>query len=339
VERAHEKVYILLQAILGNISLGATEYQNRDSILPLEATRVYKHAIRLMSCVIEAAVSRGAGSLLKTSLELYRSLKAKGWEDRPTVLRQLEGIGEKAMQIFGMHGITSLDKFANLKPHQIDTWLNRKAPFGKKTLSMVNSLPRFTLSVEEVDTKPSKDGKTPVIVSLQIGCSATCEEETESKTKTPFGTASVLTCLSTGELVDYRRITVRALLREEKFFTVVVNLSKPSEVIEVHISPNDIAGLARTLSYKPFLSPDQYPVPDTRPVLKEEKEEIIDISSHNNSDNNLYRMRSGAGNHSAKTRPTNGVQTLSNGNYACNHRCKDKKDCHHRWSELIPRSY
>ncbi|KAG8774894.1 Sec63 [Serendipita sp. 397] len=98
VERAHEKVYILLQAILGNISLGATEYQNRDSILPLEATRVYKHAIRLMSCVIEAAVSRGAGSLLKTSLELYRSLKAKGWEDRPTVLRQLEGIGEKAMQ-------------------------------------------------------------------------------------------------------------------------------------------------------------------------------------------------------------------------------------------------
>ncbi|KAG9052252.1 Sec63 [Serendipita sp. 407] len=98
VERAHEKVYILLQAILGNISLGTTEYQNPDSILPLEATRVYKHAIRLMSCVIEAAVSRGAGSLLKTSLELYRSLKAKGWEDRPTVLRQLEGIGEKAMQ-------------------------------------------------------------------------------------------------------------------------------------------------------------------------------------------------------------------------------------------------
>ncbi|KAG8825359.1 Sec63 [Serendipita sp. 401] len=237
-----------------------------------------------------------------------------------------------------MHGITSLDKFATLKPHQIETWLNRKAPFGRKTLSMVNSLPRFTLSVEEVDTKPSKDGKTPVIVSLQIGCSATCEE-TGSKTKTPFGTASVLTCLSTGELVDYRRITVRALLREEKFFTVMVNLSKPSEVIEVHISPNDIAGLARTLSYKPFLSPDQYPVPDTRPVLKEEKEEIIDISSHNNSDNSLHRTRSGAGNHSAKTRPINGLQTLSNGNYACNHRCRDKKDCHHRWSELVPRSY
>ncbi|KAG8799814.1 Sec63, partial [Serendipita sp. 399] len=316
VEKAYEKVFILIQAILGNVSLGAPEYQNPDSILPLEATRVYKHAVRLMSCVIEAAVSRRAGALLKVSLELYRSLKAKGWEDRPTVLRQLDGIGEKAL-VFGAHGITSLEKLATLKPHQIETWLNRKAPFGSKTLAMVKLFPRCTLSIEELDTMPSRDGKNPVVVSLRIGCSASSEEDARSQAKTSFGAASVLTCLSSGELIDYRRITVRALLREEKFFTVTARLSKPSEVIEVHISPNDIAGMGRSLSHKPALLPSQYPVLNTRPIPKVEKEDTKDALSEEDDDYAIRRKHSSVGNPLKTSAKCNAPQKLDNGYYAC----------------------
>ncbi|KAG8817027.1 Sec63 [Serendipita sp. 399] len=334
VEKAYEKVFILIQAILGNVSLGAPEYQNPDSILPLEATRVYKHAVRLMSCVIEAAVSRRAGALLKVS-ELESEgmggspygVTTDGWYWRESVSK----IFLYSKRVFGAHGITSLEKLATLKPHQIETWLNRKAPFGSKTLAMVNSFPRCTLSIEELDTMPSRDGKNPVVVSLRIGCSASSEEDARSQAKTSFGAASVLTCLSSGELIDYRRIT--ALLREEKFFTVTAKLSKPSEVIEVHISLNDIAGMGRSLSHKPALLPSQYPVLNTRPVPKVEKvgqvptgadtvigfqEDARDAFSEEDDDYTIRRKHSAAAGDPLKTSTKSSApQKLDNGYYAC----------------------
>lgn len=95
MDKPHEKIFVLLQAtllvdlwlentelcwqaILGGIPLSAPEYKNSDSLLQMEAVTVYKHAVRLMRCAVEAAIIRRGGGLLKHSLELSVSIHFTG---------------------------------------------------------------------------------------------------------------------------------------------------------------------------------------------------------------------------------------------------------------------
>ncbi|KAF8517515.1 P-loop containing nucleoside triphosphate hydrolase protein, partial [Hysterangium stoloniferum] len=274
-EKPSDKVLLLIQAVLGGIPLNAPEYRTTDSQPFLEALTVFKHAVRIARkmekniAMVEVAIVKKSGAVLKYGMELVRSLTAKAWEDRPMVLRQIEQIGEKSIKVSYLY-ITAEGNRRLLEARRtIPQLLNRRPPFGTTVLAAVRDLPQYSLKITEVSVISSK-GKNPVCVEIEIECRLLETPEFNTNTKgirknPSLGMTTVLTLTSDNEFVDFRRIPTRAL-REPKSFTVVASLNKPSQSIFTSISPDNYAGLTIIESYKPAVNSEEYPTPDTRPV-------------------------------------------------------------------------
>ncbi|KAL5512118.1 hypothetical protein ACEPAG_3639 [Sanghuangporus baumii] len=56
VEKASDKAFIIIQAVLGGISLSAPEYKTADSQLALDALSIFRHAARIARVVVEVAI-------------------------------------------------------------------------------------------------------------------------------------------------------------------------------------------------------------------------------------------------------------------------------------------
>ncbi|KAK7694048.1 hypothetical protein QCA50_003624 [Cerrena zonata] len=96
IEKTSDKIFLHIQAVLGGINLNDPEYKNGDNQPQLESITIFRHIPRIARALVEVAIERQHGAQVKHGLELLRCLTAKSWEDRPTVLRQIESIGEKS---------------------------------------------------------------------------------------------------------------------------------------------------------------------------------------------------------------------------------------------------
>ncbi|KDQ61091.1 hypothetical protein JAAARDRAFT_173613 [Jaapia argillacea MUCL 33604] len=71
VEKTSDKVFILIQAILGGITLNSAEYKSGDSQPVMESVAVFRHVGRLARAIVEVALVRRSGAQIKHGLELY----------------------------------------------------------------------------------------------------------------------------------------------------------------------------------------------------------------------------------------------------------------------------
>ncbi|KAJ6490602.1 Sec63 Brl domain-containing protein [Mycena vitilis] len=354
VEKTSDKVFLLIQAVLGGISLNSPEYKSSDSQPNLEAFSVFKHIPRIARVVVEVAIVQKRGAQLKHGLELVRCLTAKAWDDRPVVLRQIESIGEKSLKVLAENGITSLALLGRQEPYRIETLLNRRPPFGHEVLASVRELPRYTLAVNEVEVH-SNGGKDPVEIELSITCGLAVEATPNgSKAKKQKGRAqmtAILTLTSDSEMIDFRRIPTKAL-RDTKTFEITAELTKPSQSIVVFITSESVAGVTVTETFKPKIPYKEYPTRDTRPptALDLDMEGLeddpdfwnMDVDEHGDEIvqppvvRDLTKPRAIKDGPSATTSSVKDVKgsndspkKLANGNYKCNHPCKDKTKCRH----------
>ncbi|KAG6814547.1 hypothetical protein H0H92_000074 [Tricholoma furcatifolium] len=351
LEKTADKVLLLIQAVLAGISLNAPEYKSADSQPQLEAFRIFRHVSRIARAIVEVGVCKQLGAQVKHGLELLRCLTAKAWEDRPIVLRQLEQIGEKSNKVLAEHGIVSISHLLQQDSLRIETLLNRRSPFGLELLTSARELPRYTLSISELDVT-SSGGGNPVEVELSVHCGLVKTGNTQpSKPKKRRGyhgdMTVVLTVSSDLELIDYRRISTKSL-EGTKAFTVTAELTRPSQSITVLISSETIAGVVVTQSYKPALSPENFPTRDTRPPTTididlagleddpdfwnmEEEEEVTLVVrdlTKSGKDQSKYVAPHKCG---TEGPDRDGIlpRILHNGNIECNHPCKDKVKCRH----------
>ncbi|KAG8969461.1 Sec63 [Tulasnella sp. 419] len=363
IERTADKVMLLIQAVLGGISLNSAEFKTSDSQPALEALGVFKHACRIARAIVDVAIVRRSGSQIKFALELVRSLVAKAWDDRPIVLRQISHIGEKSIKVsldlcsldlvlqlvkvLTASGITNLSLLRSQDTFRLEALLNRKPPFGRDILAELKTLPSYTISVAEDAVAPS-GGSDPVMVTLTItaGLAAPlAPPKGAKKLRTNFlGFACILAVTSDLELIDFRRIPVKAL-QEPRSYTVSAELNKPSQTISVLISSENFAGLTVTTTYKPSLAANAYPTKNTRPqgLLEAELRDLENCEGLWNSDNDTE-----AGgqtehyfkdpeiedpvpqkNSRARTPAHSSVMRLPNGNFRCHHTCKDRTRCRH----------
>jgi ATP-dependent DNA helicase HFM1/MER3 len=133
-------------------------------------------------------------------------------------------------QVLAEHGINSLETLLKQSPLRIETvrtipgkfflspadygiqLLNRRSPFGFEVLASAQELPKYLLSVTEVDLTPSPEGHKPVEVELLVECSLVMDQSSggPSKPKKQQGRASnmttVLTLTSDLDFIDFRRI-------------------------------------------------------------------------------------------------------------------------------------
>ncbi|KAL5476424.1 HFM1_2 [Sanghuangporus weigelae] len=341
VEKASDKAFIIIQAVLGGISLNAPEYKTADSQPALDALSIFRHAARIARVVVEVAIIKKNGAQLKNGLELVRCLMAKVWEDRPVVLKQIESIGEKSLKVLAEHGITSLKSLEKQEPSRIEMLLNRRPPYGHEVLQQVQDMPHYGLSIS-VDRNgvTSYSGKKAVSIELNIECSLLQALPSRKKFKQKaksLGMTSVLTTTSDLNLIDFRRISTDAL-SEPQIFTVNAELTKPSQIICVLISSETFAGSTITQIYKPLVPANEYP---TRYIRHKSANDIFIEASQQDppevwDDTNcdLYKddLRDAKGSFSplvSQARSPLGRKTLPNGNYVCNHNCRDKTACRH----------
>ncbi|KAF7311383.1 DEAD/DEAH-box DNA helicase [Mycena kentingensis (nom. inval.)] len=355
VDKTADKIFLLLQAVLGGISLNAPEYKTSDSQLGMEAFGIFKHVARIARVIVEVAVVKKLGAQLKFGLEAVRCLTAKAWEDRPVVLKQIESIGDKSIKVLAENGIVTLSKLAAQEPYKIETLLNRRSPFGLEVLACVNEMPQYTVAMKEVEVH-SDGGKSAVEVDLQITCGLANDITGGGKAKKQKGRTlmtAIITLTSDNEFVDFRRIPTKAL-KDRKSFDVTVELTKPSQSVVVWITSETIAGVSISETYKPKIPYKEYPTRDTRPPtaidldlagLEDDPNfwnEDVDAEGNFRDDMSSQPVapvrdltqapvskNTSADAKVASSAPHKPPQLLPNGKYACNHSCKDKTKCRH----------
>ncbi|KAG9014047.1 Sec63 [Tulasnella sp. JGI-2019a] len=357
VEKSMDKVMILIQAVLGGISLNAKEFKTADSQPHLEALGVLRHASRIARAIVDIAIARKNGSQAKYGLELARGLGAKAWDDRPIVMRQISQIGEKSikvsfcssksadclhvLQVLTTSGVTSIAKLRAQEAHRLELLLNRKPPFGTHLLTEVAALPQYTLRITEDSITPSK-GSDPVkvVLVIEVGLSSALASGT-SKKRGLLGFASLLTITSDHDFVDFRRLPVY-VLSEPRSFSVNVELAKASQSVIAIISSENHAGLSVVETYKPSLPPGMFPTLDTRPRTEMDAELdgvkdvdpefwVItkdDFEDSTDETNAPHWYHANPGNMVSNTSLLPALR-LPNGHFQCNHTCKDKQNCRH----------
>ncbi|KAJ4475641.1 hypothetical protein J3R30DRAFT_3294677 [Lentinula aciculospora] len=348
VERTSDKILLLIQAILGGISLGAPEYRSNDSQPHLEAFSVFKHLPRIARAIVEVAIARRFGAPLKYGLELVRCFTAKAWEDRPVVLRQIESIGEKSYAtrlVLAEHGITSIPILRKQDTLRLETLLNRKPPFGLDMLAAAREFPVYTLKVKEMHVY-SDGGRTPVDVELAVECGLLQETGPLKLKKQKLNRfshmTSVLTLTSDNQFVDFRRIPTKAL-KEAKTFEICATLEKPSQTVIVSVSSElELQSLEKCdgLFDEMF---DEH----GDEIVKEEDTEPVDFKDIRKSTQKLHQHETHkqrvtiapkAANLPPRKLPTGLYEhdspqfvesRLLTCAYRCNHSCKDKQTCRH----------
>ncbi|KAJ3571066.1 hypothetical protein NP233_g4001 [Leucocoprinus birnbaumii] len=328
VEKVQDKVFLLLQAVLGNISLSAPEMRQGDAQPQLDSLTVFKHAPKLAKVVVEVAIAKKNGVHLLHGLEVARCLTAKAWEDRPTILRQIEQIGEKSLKVLAEHGITTLDQLRQQLPARIEILLNRKAPFGHEVLASAAEIPQFALDASRVSVK-SDGGKTPVQLEVSIQCSLKNQASAaKPKKKSRYhDMTTILTITSDLDLIDFRRTATKSL-KETRTFNVIAKLAKPRGFV---------GNLVKQI-IKPSIPPTEYPTLNTRPISSM----ALDLEEFEN-DPQFWEMDFSEASDPAQAAATkiqdkkqqsagsveNCATQLRNGKYECSHTCADKSKCLH----------
>ncbi|KAJ3970368.1 hypothetical protein EV361DRAFT_802192 [Lentinula raphanica] len=324
VERTSDKILLLIQAVLGGISLNAPEYRSNDSQPHLEAFSVFKHLPRIARAVVEVSIVRKFGAPLKYGLELVRCFTAKAWEDRPVVLRQIDSIGEKSY-VLAEHGITSISTLRKQDPLRLETLLNRNPPFGLDMLAAAREFPQYTLKIDEIRTH-SDQGRTPVDVELSIECGLVQEAGPTKPKKqkiTRFShMTSVLTLTSDNQFVDFRRISTKAL-KEAKTFEICATLEKPSQSVIVCVSSElELQGLEECDG----LFDEVFDEHGDEVVKVEENPEPLYFKDIRKSTQKLQQHDLTKRKPQPPAETTAAPKKLPNG---CNHPCKDKQACRH----------
>ncbi|KXN92197.1 putative ATP-dependent DNA helicase HFM1 [Leucoagaricus sp. SymC.cos] len=351
VDKTRDKVFLLLQVVLGNISLNSPEMKKGDSQPQLDAFTVFTHAPRLARVVVEIAVTRKLGTQLMYGLEAFRCLTAKTWEERPTVLRQIEQIGEKSLKVLVEHGITTLGHLRQQTPARLEILLNRRSPFGHDILASVTDIPKYELVVTQVSATSDR-GKSPIQFEIAIGCSlANRASFTKPKKKRRYhDMTTILTVTSDYNLVDFRRTPTKSL-KETKTFKVIAQLTRPSQSIVVLIASESFAGNTIKRTIKPDIPPNEYPTLNTRPISSlaldldefENDPKFWDVRFDDTSDPAITANDIKKGRQLTKpcSESSQSPTRLPNGNYGRNHTCADKSKCLHpccREEKSQPRS-
>ncbi|KIY66335.1 P-loop containing nucleoside triphosphate hydrolase protein [Cylindrobasidium torrendii FP15055 ss-10] len=257
VETSADKVFLLLQAVLGGIPLSGPEYKTGDSQPQSEAFMVFKHVLRVARAVVEVAICKQKGAQLKHSLEAHGKIALS------YSVKLIPSEKNRKATVLAENGINTITDLRKLDAYRIEQLLNRRPPFGMDMLHTLRSeVPVYTLRVKETDTRTSA-GEGPVEVDLSIECALASTVSKKSKGKTSW--TNILTLTSDMDLIDFRRTSTKSL-EEKKTFEITAMLEKPSQNVEVHISSETWAGVTVVKVYKPDIPSSEYPTKNTRPA-------------------------------------------------------------------------
>ena len=350
IDQTFQKVSLLIQYELGGLEYPTYDGSNKvyQSFIQ-DKLKVFRHSYRVVRCMIDCFIEKKDGISLKNSLFLLRCIIATCWENSPMVLRQLISIGLISVRKLMRHNVLTLDDLSNLSEEQIEYYLGLKPGGGHKIRADLLKLPVLDLKVK---LEKCSGGKSEVRVSFKI--------EIDAKPPTPVWhdkhlSLDILTHLSSGDMVDFRRIQVSQLLTA-KSFRVSAILKARDDSVEFSLNCQEVVGVGKRIifssdelprTYQTILPKFGHKKPSvkqlstldkstiTKPPKKNlDAKEALDVLLDSSSDDSLIELLQEEV-HSHKITeeplpvPELGRGILSNGNFECHHTCKSKKTCRH----------
>lgn len=165
------KVYLLVQFSLAALEMPADESNAIKRQTLVETNIIFDRLNRLVRCVIDCKVFDCDGMGAKAGLELTRALAAKSWDHQPTQLQQVPGIGPVITRKLASHGVRTVSDLATRSFVDIERYVGRNPPYGKKLLQSLEGFPRLKMTTSILAQNiqaHSKPGEAPVVMVKTI---------------------------------------------------------------------------------------------------------------------------------------------------------------------------
>ncbi|CDO93782.1 unnamed protein product [Kluyveromyces dobzhanskii CBS 2104] len=347
-----EKLSLLIQYELSGLEFPSYKDAGKHhQTLVQDKMLVFRHAPRVLKCMIDCFIEKNDGNSLKSTLFLLRSVAGKGWEDTPMILRQINTIGLVSLRKLVSHGICTFADMEKLTEQQIEYYLSLRPGNGYKIKSDLQLIPSLSLTYN-VEEKQVFQKTTSVSFRVEV--------QAGFKSSTWHGQQLCMLVMlktDTGILVDFRR-TFLSKLKTPKAFRISIQVEKDTKHIDFVYSCEQIGGTNHETRF--------YFQENCHDDLSKSSKILDDIDYHQNSyiqpstlsrviaetkdtdedededdDEELIALLTDKNASTGKTaKPEDaGRSFLSNGNLKCHHTCKDKTTCRHLCCrEGIPRN-
>ncbi|KAF2110578.1 Sec63 Brl domain-containing protein [Lophiotrema nucula] len=257
------KVSIIMQAVIGGTEpVWDNEMGKHKTQYGIEEAMVFKHANRLIRCVIDCQLCTGDSIAVRNAMMLERSIGAKVWDDSPLQIKQVPSLGIAAVRKFVNASIKTVEELESTEPHRIEVILGRNPPFGHQVLDRLKGFPKLRVSItsQPNSTKQTKDG-VQIQVKADIGF-------LNEKPPTNFARKLVFVCLlvetSDGRTVHFARIS-GSQLGQGRDLVISALLTNADQSINCYVMCESIAGTMRWASVKPKIAPSMFPPAKPRP--------------------------------------------------------------------------
>ncbi|KAJ5292397.1 sedoheptulose-1-7-bisphosphatase [Penicillium atrosanguineum] len=127
------------------------QFQKHKFSFHQDKSLVFNHVNRLIRCVIDCMIVRENSVEVLNSLELARSFGARVWDRSPLQMKQIDQIGVIAVRKLAAAGITDIDTLGSTEAHLIEMTLSKNPPFGIKLLTRLKEFPKLRVAVRIVE--------------------------------------------------------------------------------------------------------------------------------------------------------------------------------------------
>ncbi|KAL8338974.1 hypothetical protein RB598_007340 [Gaeumannomyces tritici] len=211
ISETWQKVSLLIQSDLGGVEYPTQEgIQMAKNQHATDKCLVLDRIKPLVKCVIDCKGADHDAVGVRNALELFRSIKAGGWEGMPSQLLQVSGIGPVTMRKLVQHDILTMKDLAATAPERIQMFLSKNPPFGRNMLALVDKFPKLSLATEVVALPHQRhSSKDPPSINVKATFRYNCGGEPPTRANAIYLTFTAET--TNGTLVYFWRGSSKSL--------------------------------------------------------------------------------------------------------------------------------
>lgn len=169
LEGTPHKVSLVIQSVLGAIELPTEDPKHRVEYNSAKHT-IFQHVHRLIRCIIDCKICLKDAVSTRNALMLARSFGAQVWDDSPLHMKQLEGVGLVGVRKLVAAGIKSIEDIENAEGHRLEAILSRNPPFGSRLLERARAFPKVRVSLKAIGQPLIKKGECVTVkIKSEIG--------------------------------------------------------------------------------------------------------------------------------------------------------------------------
>ncbi|KAF3916839.1 hypothetical protein ABW20_dc0109455 [Dactylellina cionopaga] len=250
------KANILIQFEIGCMDFPTTGgLQKYRATLLQDKSLIFQHLHRLIRCICDIKLFLRDSVSCRNSLELARCIEAKVWENSPSMLLQLDGLGIVGVRKFVNNDIKTIERLDALEAHKIEMIVSRNPPYGAKLKQDIAGIPRFRLFTQVVKAQGNRRDPVKVTFRAEIGV---LNDQTPARWHGKLLHLYFLVERSDGFLVDFRRMPILKLA-SNKDFMVQAEVTEPEQTLTCHIACEEIVNTSRSVEVVLDIPDSQFP--------------------------------------------------------------------------------